>query len=378
AQRAHVPVEPCDRGAHPPDQLVHVDRREEAVVDHGDEGAERLERAGHEAEVGLVERHPVAAVDEEVDGRRAAALRRQEEVDRLPGPGPVTEVEPDRQRGPGPRALRGPARQVLGVAGDLAAVVVLAIQRLAVVLEEHRRAHGVRRHSTPRTPAGRRRAGAGAALRHADGVLRAGDGRCAGRAAGAPREGSNSGAIRGTLRVPGPASRVAPARRRPPAEVPMLPYRDENETQRTPVITLALIALNVLVWLLIQGAGSPLPLARSVCELGLIPGELTGLLPPGSRFPMGDGLVCLTDPGRQPLHLVSSMFLHGSWMHLIGNMWFLWLFGNNIEDSTSRPRFVVFYLICGLAAALAQVVTSPGSVIPMVGASGAISGVMGA
>ncbi|HZS33859.1 MAG TPA: rhomboid family intramembrane serine protease [Methylomirabilota bacterium] len=158
----------------------------------------------------------------------------------------------------------------------------------------------------------------------------------------------------------------------------MLPYRDENETQRTPVITLALIALNVLVWLLIQGAGSPLPLARSVCELGLIPGELTGLLPPGSRFPMGDGLVCLTDPGRQPLHLVSSMFLHGSWMHLIGNMWFLWLFGNNIEDSTSRPRFVVFYLICGLAAALAQVVTSPGSVIPMVGASGAISGVMGA
>ncbi len=158
----------------------------------------------------------------------------------------------------------------------------------------------------------------------------------------------------------------------------MLPYRDENETQRTPVVTLALIALNVVVWLLIQGAGSPLPLARSVCELGLIPGELTGLLPPGSRFPMGEGLVCLTDPGRQPFHLVSSMFLHGSWMHLIGNMWFLWLFGNNVEDSTSRPRFVVFYLVCGLAAALAQVVTSPGSVIPMVGASGAISGVMGA
>jgi membrane associated rhomboid family serine protease len=72
------------------------------------------------------------------------------------------------------------------------------------------------------------------------------------------------------------------------------------------------------------------------------------------------------------------MFLHGSWMHLLGNMWFLWLFGNNIEDAMTRPRFVVFYLACGLAAALAQVWTNPTSVVPMVGASGAISGVMGA
>jgi membrane associated rhomboid family serine protease len=72
------------------------------------------------------------------------------------------------------------------------------------------------------------------------------------------------------------------------------------------------------------------------------------------------------------------MFLHGGWMHLIGNMWFLWLFGNNVEDSMSRPRFVVFYLLCGIAAALAQVVAEPASQIPMVGASGAISGVMGA
>ena len=72
------------------------------------------------------------------------------------------------------------------------------------------------------------------------------------------------------------------------------------------------------------------------------------------------------------------MFLHGSWMHLIGNMWFLWLFGNNIEDSMTRPRFVAFYLLCGIAAALAQVVIEPDSGVPMVGASGAISGVMGA
>jgi membrane associated rhomboid family serine protease len=157
----------------------------------------------------------------------------------------------------------------------------------------------------------------------------------------------------------------------------MIPYRDENETQRTAVITLTLIGLNVLSWLVVQGAGATLPLARSVCELGLIPGELTGSLPVGTRFPMGPGLVCTTDPGRQVSHLVTSMFLHGSWMHLLGNMWFLWLFGNNVEDSVGRLRFVVFYLLCGLTAALGQVITNPSSAIPMVGASGAISGVMG-
>jgi membrane associated rhomboid family serine protease len=157
----------------------------------------------------------------------------------------------------------------------------------------------------------------------------------------------------------------------------MFPYRDENETQRTPYITLAFIALNVLMWLFVQGAGASLPLARSVCNLGLIPGELMGTVPPGTRFPIGDGLVCLTDPGPQVSHLITSMFLHGSWMHLIGNMWFLWLFGNNVEDSMGRLRFAIFYLLCGLAAALAQVATNPASAIPMVGASGAISGVMG-
>ena len=158
----------------------------------------------------------------------------------------------------------------------------------------------------------------------------------------------------------------------------MFPYHDENETQRPAYVTMVLVAINVLVWILIQGAGSSVPLATSVCNLGLIPGELTGALQPGAGFPMGDGLVCLTDPGRQPFNVLTSMFLHGSWMHLLGNMWFLWLFGNNVEDAMSRPRFVVFYLLSGLAAALLQVVAEPGSAIPMVGASGAISGVMGA
>jgi rhomboid family protein len=158
----------------------------------------------------------------------------------------------------------------------------------------------------------------------------------------------------------------------------VFPYHDENETQRTPVVTLVLIALTVLTWLFIQGAGATVPLARSVCELGLIPGELTAALPPGAGFPMGDGLICLTDPGRQIPNVITSMFLHGSWMHLLGNMWFLWLFGNNVEDSMTRPRFAAFYPLTGLAAALAQVAADPSSEVPMVGASGAISGVMGA
>jgi membrane associated rhomboid family serine protease len=157
----------------------------------------------------------------------------------------------------------------------------------------------------------------------------------------------------------------------------MFPYRDENETQRTAIVTLTMIALNVFAWLFVQGAGSTLALAQSVCNFGLIPGELTGSITPGTRFPMGEGLACATDPGRQFSHVLTHMFLHGSWMHLLGNMWFLWLFGNNVEDSMGRLRFIGFYLLCGLAAAAAQIITSPGSAIPMVGASGAISGVMG-
>ena len=158
----------------------------------------------------------------------------------------------------------------------------------------------------------------------------------------------------------------------------MFPYHDENVTQRTPVITMALIALNVAAFLGIQGAGAEEAMAASVCNLGLIPAELMASVPPGASFPITERLVCVTDPGRQSFNLFSSMFMHGGWMHLLGNMWFLWLFGNNIEDSTTRPKFLAFYLLCGVAAALAQVMADPQSLVPMVGASGAISGVMGA
>jgi membrane associated rhomboid family serine protease len=158
----------------------------------------------------------------------------------------------------------------------------------------------------------------------------------------------------------------------------VFPYHDENRTLRPAVVTICLIAACVLTWVLVQGAGAVEPLVTSVCNYGLIPGELTGTLPPGARFPMGEGYVCLTDPGRQTVNVITSMFLHGSWMHLLGNMWFLWLFGNNVEDAMTRSRFLAFYLLCGLAAAGLQVFAQPNSEIPMVGASGAISGVMGA
>jgi membrane associated rhomboid family serine protease len=158
----------------------------------------------------------------------------------------------------------------------------------------------------------------------------------------------------------------------------VFPFHDENETQRTPIVTIALIAACVLTWVLVQGAGAEMALVESVCNLGLIPAELMATVPPGASFPLAEGLRCVTDPGRAYAHVLTSMFLHGGWMHLLGNMWFLWLFGNNIEDSMSRPRFVAFYLLCGVAAALAQSLAEPTSIIPMVGASGAISGVMGA
>ncbi len=158
----------------------------------------------------------------------------------------------------------------------------------------------------------------------------------------------------------------------------MFPYRDENETVRTPVVTIAIIAVNLAVWVLVQGAGTEPSLSASVCNLGLIPGELTLMAKPGSGFPLGHGMACLVDAGRAPQHVLTSMFLHGSWMHILGNMWFFWIFGNNVEDAMGRGRFIIFYLMCGLAAAIGQVVASPASIYPMVGASGAISGVMGA
>jgi membrane associated rhomboid family serine protease len=158
----------------------------------------------------------------------------------------------------------------------------------------------------------------------------------------------------------------------------MFPYKDENPTYLTPVITVGIVVVNLLAWFLVQGAGNERALAESVCELGLIPGDLLGRLPEGHELPLGPGMVCVTT-GTPVWHTsLTSMFLHGGWFHLLGNMWFLWVFGNNIEDAMGHARFVGFYLLCGLLAAAAQVASAPSSPVPMVGASGAISGVMGA
>jgi membrane associated rhomboid family serine protease len=158
----------------------------------------------------------------------------------------------------------------------------------------------------------------------------------------------------------------------------MFPYKDENPTERPAVITVAIIIANVLAFILLQGAGSEGQLARSVCDLGLIPGQILQTAKPGSGVELAPGLVCLVDPVPKYWTVLTSMFMHGGWFHLIGNMLFLWVFGNNIEDAMGHGKFLIFYLLCGTAAAAAQTFVSPHSLVPMVGASGAISGVLGA
>jgi len=158
----------------------------------------------------------------------------------------------------------------------------------------------------------------------------------------------------------------------------LLPYRDDNPTVLTPFITVALIAANIAVWVVVQGMGSDQRLAQTVCELGLIPGDLLHRLPVGFSFDLGPGMVCQVSGTSSWYTVFTSMFLHGGWLHLLGNMWFLWLFGNNIEDIMGHGRFLAFYLLSGIAAAAAQIFVDPSSAVPMVGASGAISGVMGA
>jgi membrane associated rhomboid family serine protease len=158
----------------------------------------------------------------------------------------------------------------------------------------------------------------------------------------------------------------------------MFPYRDENPTERPAIITVGLIAANVLAFLLVQGAGAQEPLVRSVCNLGLIPGAILRTASPGSGVELAPGVFCLVDAAPKYWTVITSMFMHGGWFHLIGNMVFLWVFGNNIEDAMGHGKFVIFYLLCGTAAAATQTFISPHSVVPMVGASGAISGVLGA
>jgi membrane associated rhomboid family serine protease len=160
----------------------------------------------------------------------------------------------------------------------------------------------------------------------------------------------------------------------------VIPLSDDNPTVRIPVATWLLLAAIGSVWVLVQGAGlDDRTLAMSICNLGLVPGELTGAAPLGTGVPIGPGLACVVD--AEPINWATpilSVFLHGSWGHLLSNALFFWVFGNNVEDVMGRGRFLLFFLVCGVAASAAHVLVQPGSPVPTVGASGAISGVMGA
>jgi membrane associated rhomboid family serine protease len=158
----------------------------------------------------------------------------------------------------------------------------------------------------------------------------------------------------------------------------MFPYKDENPTERPAVITVSIIIANVLAFLLVQGAGAQGPLARSVCDLGLIPAEILHTARPGTGVELAPGVMCVVHAVPKYWTVITSMFMHGGWFHLIGNMLFLWVFGNNIEDATGHGKFLIFYLLCGIVAAATQTFISPHSMVPMIGASGAISGVLGA
>ncbi|HEX6940796.1 MAG TPA: rhomboid family intramembrane serine protease [Longimicrobiales bacterium] len=157
----------------------------------------------------------------------------------------------------------------------------------------------------------------------------------------------------------------------------MFPLRDENPTELTPYFTVALIAINVIVWVYLQGAGmTDEALYGSVCRYGVIPAELTGRTEGYLGVQLAPGVACRFG-GLRWSAVLTSMFLHGGWLHLIGNMWFLWVFGNNIEDSMGHLRYLVFYLLAGGAAAATHIWTAPASPVPTIGASGAVSGIMG-
>lgn len=160
----------------------------------------------------------------------------------------------------------------------------------------------------------------------------------------------------------------------------MIPISDDNPTLHTPWMTYLILALTFASWVLYQGAGfDERALAVSVCNLGLVPAELMHTRPIGFAVPLGDGLACVVDDlAINWFTPITSMFLHGGWGHILGNAVFMWVFGNNIEDSMGPFRFLVFYLLTGLIAAGVHVATEPGSPVPTVGASGAISGIMGA
>ena len=152
----------------------------------------------------------------------------------------------------------------------------------------------------------------------------------------------------------------------------MIPLRDANPTRRREWATLLLIAANVAAFLLWEPiAGTPRQQFEFFVCHGAIPQELTDLQP----IPE---VVSLCGQKSVLLSILSSMFIHGGFLHIAGNMLYLWVFGNNVEDRMGRPAFLLFYLAAGVAAAYAQVLTDPSSQVPLVGASGAIAGTLGA
>jgi membrane associated rhomboid family serine protease len=147
----------------------------------------------------------------------------------------------------------------------------------------------------------------------------------------------------------------------------MIPVRDDQPRSSTPYVTYFLIGLNLLIFLF-EASLTPQSFKGLLFQLGMIPANITAVLSGASRM----GLTAAFLP------TLTCMFLHGSWMHVIGNMWFLWIFGDNIEDYLGHFKYLLFYLLSGLGAAFAQVVLNSHSRVPTVGASGAIAGVLGA
>ena len=158
----------------------------------------------------------------------------------------------------------------------------------------------------------------------------------------------------------------------------MFPLKDNIPTERFPVLTVGLIAVNVLMFLFFQGW--PGIDNENVVEYGAIPYEITN---PGEQCTVPGApaeLACGESSGLAStwLTLLTSMFMHGGLLHIAGNMLFLWIFGNNVEDAMGRVKFILFYLGGGLAATLAQVLIDTGSTVPSIGASGAVAAVLGA
>jgi membrane associated rhomboid family serine protease len=146
----------------------------------------------------------------------------------------------------------------------------------------------------------------------------------------------------------------------------MIPYKDDNPTRSTPVVTIALIAVNVLVYLLFRVQGDA-GYRSAIINLGLIPYEFWN----GVNLPSSSSV-------SPYITVFTSMFMHGGIVHLAGNMLYLWIFGNNVEDFLGKFRFIILYMVWGLAATFLHLFTSMGSLVPTVGASGAIAGVLGA